>query len=126
MASSVLVPIQKRSTWDLALEKLSREEQDQITAGGIRKVDALAHLHFDLRGKMDFYASKEWRIGGVKVRAILSRILHWVDKFKEIGDVVVQFDPAHASIPWACFRMILMVTEPMIYLDRPNGGIRLW
>ncbi|KAI5809190.1 hypothetical protein BZA77DRAFT_348058 [Pyronema omphalodes] len=39
----------------------------------------------------------------------IDKLLNWLDKFKEIGDIVVQYDPAHAALPWAAFRFILKI-----------------
>lgn len=38
-------------------------------------------------------------------------ILEWVDRFKQIGDIIMQYDPGHAALPWAGFRFILQVTN---------------
>jgi hypothetical protein len=116
--NSPLVAVRKTNTWDLALEKLRPDERDKIMTGREHRLDALAQLQVVLIDKMNFCVSTEWRVGGVKLRDILGKILHWVDKFKGIGDIVVQFDPGHASIPWACFRLILMVPMvPRIFLQ---------
>jgi hypothetical protein len=32
-----------------------------------------------------------------------------LDKFKKIGDVIVQFDPVHTALPWSGVRTMLMV-----------------
>ena len=45
----------------------------------------------------------------VVLRDIGMKILRWVDKFKQIGDIIVQFDPVHAALPWAGFRFLLQV-----------------
>ena len=45
----------------------------------------------------------------VVLRDVGMKILHWVDKFKQIGDIIVQYDPAHAALPWAGFRFLLQV-----------------
>ena len=37
------------------------------------------------------------------------KILRWVDKFKQIGDIIIQYDPGHAALPWAGFRFLLQV-----------------
>ncbi|KAF8418714.1 hypothetical protein EV426DRAFT_568074, partial [Tirmania nivea] len=37
------------------------------------------------------------------------KILHWVNRFKEIGDIIMQFDPGHAALPWAGFRFLLKI-----------------
>jgi hypothetical protein len=41
------------------------------------------------------------------VRNLSDKILLWVDKFKEIGDMVVQYDPGHAALLWAGIRLVL-------------------
>ena len=43
------------------------------------------------------------------LRDVGMKILRWVDKFKQIGDTIVQYDPGHAAIPWAGFRFLLQV-----------------
>ena len=37
------------------------------------------------------------------------KILRWVDRFRQIGDIIVQYDPGHAALPWAGFRFLLQV-----------------
>ena len=37
------------------------------------------------------------------------KILHWIDRFKQIGDIIVQYDPVHAVLPGAGFRFLLKV-----------------
>ena len=41
------------------------------------------------------------------VRDLADKILSWVEKFKQIGDIAVQYDPAHAALPWAGIRLLL-------------------
>ncbi|KAI0869329.1 hypothetical protein GGS24DRAFT_512177 [Hypoxylon argillaceum] len=36
-----------------------------------------------------------------------SKAIIWLNKFKEIGDIIVQYDPAHAALPWAATRFLL-------------------
>ncbi|KAI5796206.1 hypothetical protein FPQ18DRAFT_423767 [Pyronema domesticum] len=45
----------------------------------------------------------------IVLRDIAMKLLGWMDRFKEIGDIIVQFDPVHAALPWAGFRFILKV-----------------
>jgi len=46
----------------------------------------------------------------VKVRDMLTKVAGWLDKFKEVGDVAVQFDASQASLPWAAVRALLQMT----------------
>ncbi|KAI5792038.1 hypothetical protein FPQ18DRAFT_291967, partial [Pyronema domesticum] len=56
---------------------------------------------------------KPWKIEIKGETIVLSdiamKLLGWMDRFKEIGDIIVQFDPVHAALPWAGFRFILKV-----------------
>ncbi|KAK6716669.1 hypothetical protein SNK04_007621 [Fusarium graminearum] len=41
------------------------------------------------------------------LRKYFERMVHWLNKFKDIGDVASSFDPVHAALPWAAFRFVL-------------------
>ena len=45
----------------------------------------------------------------VKVREVLEKIVGWVQRFKAVGDIVVQVNPLYAGAPWAAVRFILEV-----------------
>jgi hypothetical protein len=49
------------------------------------------------------------------LRDVMEKIIVWVDKFKEIGDNVVVYDPAHAALPWAGVRFLLQVSSFLQY-----------
>lgn len=44
---------------------------------------------------------KTFRLGKYEVSLgdITSKIIIWLNKFKEIGDIIVQYDPVHAALP---------------------------
>ena len=46
---------------------------------------------------------------------MLEKIIRWVDTFKQIGDVAVQYDPAHAALPWAGIRFLLQVRQVALF-----------
>jgi hypothetical protein len=46
----------------------------------------------------------------VLLHSILEKAALWVEKFIQVGDVCMQYDPTHAAIPWAIVRFILQVT----------------
>ncbi|KAF7537616.1 hypothetical protein G7054_g3585 [Neopestalotiopsis clavispora] len=54
---------------------------------------------------------KAWKIDvgarTVVLRNVVSRIIDCLNKFKDIGDLAVQYDPVHAALPWAAFRFLL-------------------
>jgi hypothetical protein len=43
----------------------------------------------------------------VILRDVFSKIVTWVDKFKQVGDIIVQYDPVHSALPWAAVRFVL-------------------
>ena len=40
-----------------------------------------------------------------------ANVIHWLKKFKEVGDVAVNYDPVHAALPWAGVRFLLHVRQ---------------
>ncbi|KAF4899121.1 Ankyrin-1 [Colletotrichum fructicola] len=52
-----------------------------------------------------------WPNGDVViVRDVMEKIAGWVQRFKETADAAMQYDPAHAALPWAAFRFLLQTT----------------
>ena len=70
-----------------------------------------------VRSMMDEILSKKkgelWKVKfrgeEIVLRDVGMKILHWIDRFKQIGDIIVQYDPAHTALPWAGFRFLLQV-----------------
>lgn len=57
---------------------------------------------------------KRWRYRNKKgeeviLRDVFAKIVTWVDKFKQVGDTIVQYDPVHAALPWAAVRFVLQI-----------------
>jgi hypothetical protein len=65
---------------------------------------------------MESCMQKRWkyeRNGKVIIlRDICDRIMKRVGRFKQIGDIAIQYDPGHAALPWALFRFLLQVCSP--------------
>jgi hypothetical protein len=40
---------------------------------------------------------------------LFAKIVKWIDLFKQVWDAAVQYDPVHASLPWAGVRFLLQV-----------------
>ncbi|KAH7132739.1 hypothetical protein EDB81DRAFT_114385 [Dactylonectria macrodidyma] len=45
----------------------------------------------------------------VFVRDVLAKAAKWVNHFKDVGDIAVQYDPVHAALPWAGVRFLLNI-----------------
>lgn len=90
-----------------------------------------ADLHFDTSSKHDVVAAaliiahdkrklclqKRWKFQisderpSIVIRKVMDKIVGWLEKFMSIGDVAVQYDPVHASLPWTSVRFISQVSN---------------
>lgn len=106
-----------RDLWDLALEKLSLEDKEAMSPmmlnSKLDKLDLLRHLHNAAVKKRIECENRRWKleVNGRRIilRDVAEKIIFWIDKFKQIGDIAVNFDPVHASLPWAGIRFLLEV-----------------
>lgn len=67
-------------------------------------VDAKKNICINNRWR---YKRKNGQI--IILRDVFEKVAVWVNKFKEIGDVAVQYDPTHAALPWAGIRFLLNI-----------------
>jgi len=51
----------------------------------------------------------KWGDKEIDMQETADRLVGWITKFKEVGDIAVQYDPVHAALPWAGVRFILLV-----------------
>ena len=109
--------IQAQSLWSRAINSdgLSMQERKTLTDIGFGVDDqemasAVGCMTDEILNKRK---GKLWKVKfreeEVVLRDVGMKILCWVDKFKHIGDTIVQFDPVHAALPWAGFRFLLQV-----------------
>lgn len=87
----------------------SLTSRDRSSLGDLEKIEALIQLKVDVEKQREICKARRWKIGRVVLRDVLGKILIWVEKLIKIGDMVVQYDPGHAALPWACMRLILQV-----------------
>ncbi|SPO05438.1 uncharacterized protein DNG_08125 [Cephalotrichum gorgonifer] len=104
--------------WRLALSGLPKEEQaiinnvlrdgNQGSNPATTTIDALQGV---LENKKTVYEQKAWRyqFNGKtrRPRDDFANILSWLQKFKEVVDVAVSYDPVHAALPWAGIRFFI-------------------
>ncbi|KAI1739257.1 ankyrin repeat and SOCS box protein 7 [Xylaria scruposa] len=103
------------SLWDIAFESLS--ETDQITLGFAEGAPTpmpskLVQTVDEAKQECE---QKQWvlftnKLGEtIKIQDLLEKIIGWMNKFKEVGDNAVQYDPIHAALPWALVRFFLQM-----------------
>lgn len=107
-----------RDLWDLAFETLSSETKKTISPimSPIKaepRLEILRHLRNAAVEKQTECEDQRWKFDfngrQLNLRDVAEKIIVWIDKFKEIGDIAVNFDPVHASLPWAGIRFLLEV-----------------
>ena len=96
------------------MELLTKEDQQQIRFSEAGKLDALKDILAITREKQALSNQKQWKLRRkdgleIVVRDAFNKITDAIEKFKQVGDVLVQYDPAHTAIPWAVVRFVLQV-----------------
>ena len=110
-----IISMNSSDLWATALSKLSDDDRKLVAFDGQHKLDVLFDLGQFVASAKEDSIKKRWRFrrpgGGqtVILRDLFSKIVVWIDRFREIGDVAVQYDPVHAALPWAGVRFLLQV-----------------
>ncbi len=105
--------------WAAALNTLGEEDRKLVAFDGQHRLDVLSGLENLVASAKENSIKQRWRFhrpgGGqtVILRDIFSKIAVWIDRFKNIGDIVVQYDPVHAALPWAGVRFLLQVCRSL-------------
>lgn len=86
-----------------------------VIGSGLR-IDILINLQDLIEDARAKSSRNQWcfkRPGGngevIIVRDLFRKIAIWIERFKDIGDVAVQYDAGHAALPWAGVRFLLQV-----------------
>ncbi|KAL9066249.1 MAG: hypothetical protein Q9161_007706 [Pseudevernia consocians] len=101
--------------WVAALNQLNEEDRKLVDFDGQRKLDILSDLGQLVSNAKENSIKERWRFHRpgdgqtVILRDLFSKIAVWIDRFKEVGDIVVQYDPVHAALPWAGVRFLLQL-----------------
>lgn len=112
-----------RNLWDIAALRLSEKEKTHIDLNASAKLDGLLSA---VKSRMQECEQRQWTIKEVVLRDVFAKIAKWIEKFIEIGDVAVQYDPGHAALPWAALRFLLKVcttcgSDEALYVDGLPG-----
>lgn len=127
---------QPEKLWEKAFAGLKDEDKPPPSSQQLDKRTVLRDLTRVIEDKRQKCVDKEWKLsrsdGVVSVREIFGKMVYWINKFKEVGDLAIQYDPLHAALPWAAVRFVLEARcrsfklPPMDYLftDFPYTGCR--
>lgn len=109
--------------WAAALKTLREEDRKAVAFDGQDKLYVLSDLGQLVTDAKENCIKKRWRFHRpgdgqtVILRDLFSKIAVWIDRFKEIGDIAIQYDPVHAALPWAGIRFLLQVCMQTISLS---------
>ncbi|KAF4630251.1 hypothetical protein G7Y89_g7884 [Cudoniella acicularis] len=109
------------SAWEKAVDKLSDEDKKSIDFTQTNKLDILKDVLAAVQEGKQKCIKKRWKYRkgdrDIIIRDKLEKIVTWVNKFKEAGDMITQYDPVHAALPWAGVRLLLQiaVNDSQIY-----------
>ncbi len=113
-AGAHLLLREDKDLWATALKSLDVKDRQRLAVSKSAERIVLNDIVRLVEGKKALCLQRRWkfkRSSGelVILRDVFEKILHWVNKFKEAGDIIVQYDPAHAALPWAGVRFLLQV-----------------
>lgn len=103
--------------WAKARENLPEDVKDWLASfeQGTQP-NATATDDIDRIIKQTREKQKEHEKSSHRFKKYFDKIIHWLDTFKGIGDVISSFDPVHAALPWAAFRFALQVLCALILM----------
>ena len=106
---------QSENLWQKALDTLDEDTKKYLDYQNAAKRDVLAALLRTAQEKKSLCLQKRWKFKKsngqeVVLRDVMEKIIIWLDKFKAVGDIAMQYDTAHASLAWAGVRFLLRVS----------------
>ena len=104
-----------QSLWQKALADLDEELRATPDFNRSSKLNVLQKTLETAEQKKQLCLWKRWKFERhgeqIILRDVLEKIIKWVDHFKSLGDIAIQADQAHASLPWAWVRFLLQVSQ---------------
>ena len=102
------------SLWAKALDTLRGEDKALLDIQQPDKRATLEKLLQTVQEKQELCSQRKWKLKKktgevVFLRDVLGKVAKSINRFREVGDVAVQFDPSHAALPWAGVRLVLVV-----------------
>ena len=102
------------SLWDKAVESLRDKHKYNIDFQRTDKGAILAEILEEIQKKKQACIERRLkykRKNGefVILYDVFEKMIKWVTKFKEIGDIAMQYDAGHAALPWAAVRFFIQV-----------------
>ena len=109
-----MIPAYSDDLWKTAANNLSQADKQNIDFDHAHQLNILADLQALAERSRQECLQKRWKytrkcVEIIIFRDVFDKFIRWIDIFKQVGDTVVQYDPAHAVLPWAGVRLVLQV-----------------
>ena len=109
--------IQNRSSedlWEEAVNKLDWKQVATLKSAGTDRRKVLEEVLSFVQDAERNAQKKRWKWKNSKgdvviIRDVFTKMVVWIEKFKAIGDTIIQYDTGHAALPWAATRFLLQV-----------------
>ncbi|KAJ4304648.1 hypothetical protein N0V90_000174 [Kalmusia sp. IMI 367209] len=117
--------------WKIALDTLCEEDRSLINVPVDDSIDLIEDVLSVVKEKERLCRDKRWKVTKKNGQQIILRDLFeksakWIQRFKEVGDIAVQYDTTAASLPWAAVRLVLQVSVSDVEIFSSVGeGIEL-
>jgi hypothetical protein len=107
--------------WDIAVDRLNPEDRRYVD---FEKSATLSMLENLLKAAKEKRALWSYTKNGKKVilRDLVGKVIAWVEKFIQIGDIAMNYNVAHAALPWAGVRFFLKVGGVLPNADEQSGN----
>jgi len=107
-----------KGLWAKAYDKLPDELKQQLVPGKLQALKDVLEAANDVK-EANIAKRLKLKCGDkeIDVQETADRLVRWIAKFKEVGDIAVQYDPIHAALPWAGVRFILLVRNTICTLS---------
>ncbi|KAI5820134.1 hypothetical protein BZA77DRAFT_290335 [Pyronema omphalodes] len=114
--STATTTVTNQSLWSKALSsKVLDDERETLNSlnSQANSFDTVSEVKSFVQNILSIKKDDAWKIRvkgeEIVLRDIARKLLGWMDRFKEIGDIIIQYSPVNAALPWAGFRFLLKV-----------------
>jgi hypothetical protein len=126
----LIISSKTEGLWEKAAKSLCAEDQTCINFPKAGKLTPVEEALTVARNRRDRCVGKQWKYrksngDTIILRDLFEKTVIWINKFKEIGSIAVQFDPVHAALPWAgvCFFLQVRCRHHVRYLDTDDANV---
>lgn len=100
--------------WEAAANLIPASERRHLDVPANDSGSILEDLVAIVAEKQTLCLEKRWKFTRngrqIIIRDLFEKASKWIQKFREVGDIAVQYDTANASLPWAAVRLVLQIS----------------